>query len=73
MELIACAFKKQLVESRENIQKLDILKDKSKFDQRVPIIEQYRLGLTKELVKKGLHQEMLLQEYCIEVAGSPIP
>lgn len=73
MELIACAFKKQLLECRQNIVKLDLLKEKSKFDQRVPILEQYRLGLTKEMIEKGRHQEHLLQEFCIEVAGSAIP
>lgn len=72
MDLIACAFKSQLSEIRKAIKATDILMKKNKFEMKKETLDQYKMGLKKDLKDKSLHLITIIQRDCIEVTGSPI-
>ena len=54
MEMIACAFKNQLGDVRKGLKDIQILQNKSKFDSKKTIIDQYKSGLKQDLINKGM-------------------
>lgn len=73
MDLIACGFKSQMQVIRKQIKNLDILLNKSKFETKKGILEQYKQGLRKNLLHIAQRQIDILTSDCIEATGSPIP
>jgi hypothetical protein len=71
MDLIACAFKSKLQDIRKAIKSIDILMKKNKFEMKKEILDQYKMGLKKDLKDKSLHLINIIQENCIDVTGSP--
>jgi len=73
LEMIACGFKSQMQVTRKAIKNVEILQKKSKFENKKSILEQYRLGLVKNLMDTSNKQLSIIDDHCIAVTGSPVP
>lgn len=57
---------------RDAIATVDLMLGKSKFEMKKATLEQYKAGLRAEMISKGEKQIKIIEDFCIEVAGSPL-
>lgn len=73
MKLISFAFKSQIAEIKEALNNIDILRQKSKFENQKGCLDQYRQGLISDMIQKCQHQNRIVVDHCIPVVGSLMP
>ena len=58
---------------RKAIKNLEILLQKSKFDDKRDVLDFYKNGLVKDLITVSKRILDIIDKDCIEVVGAPIP
>lgn len=73
MNLIACAMKNEIGQVRDSLKNLDIMMKKPKFEQNKEMLEQYQIGLRKDLYWIGKRQLDLLEKWILPVVFKTTP